>query len=111
MSRARRCRKANRRGGRASRTSRLGHTGGAMRIAVISALAVVSSFATAASVQSYPTKAVRVVVPFTPGSTTDIIARTVTERLAASFGQPVIVDNRSGAGGTIGAGIVAKAAP
>src|SRR5688500_8759582 len=61
--------------------------------------------------QQYPIKSVRVVVPFTAGSTTDIIARTVTERLAASFGQPVIVDNRAGAGGTIGAGIVAKAAP
>jgi tripartite-type tricarboxylate transporter receptor subunit TctC len=82
-----------------------------MRIAVILPLAIVSSFGTIASAQQYPHKAVRVVVPFTPGSTTDIIARTVTERLAASFGQPVIVDNRSGAGGTIGAGIVAKAAP
>src|SRR5688572_33208145 len=76
-------------------------------------LAAVLSFAfTATSLaQQYPTRALRVLVPFTPGSTTDIIARTVTERLAASFGQPVIVDNRSGAGGTIGSSIVAKATP
>jgi tripartite-type tricarboxylate transporter receptor subunit TctC len=81
-----------------------------MRYAPIAAI-LAFGLVTAASAQNYPTRAVRVVVPFTPGSTTDIIARTVTERLAAGFGQPVIIDNRSGAGGTIGSGIVAKAAP
>jgi tripartite-type tricarboxylate transporter receptor subunit TctC len=80
-------------------------------IGAIAAAALVLVTATDAPAQQYPNKAVRVVVPFTAGSTTDIIARTVTERLASSFGQPIIVDNRSGAGGTIGAGIVAKAAP
>lgn len=74
-------------------------------------LTLVLGSAAPAAAQQYPTKSVRVVVPFTAGSTTDIIARTVTERLAASFGHPVIVDNRVGAGGTIGAGIAAKAAP
>jgi tripartite-type tricarboxylate transporter receptor subunit TctC len=75
----------------------------------MAALAVM--LAAPAAAQQYPTKSIRVVVPFTAGSTTDIIGRTVTERLAASFGQPIIVDNRGGAGGTIGSGIVAKAAP
>ena len=82
-----------------------------LRIVSIIAATLAAVIAFPACAQQYPTRAVRVVVPFTPGSTTDIIARTVTERLAASFGQPVIVDNRSGAGGTIGSGIVAKATP
>ena len=75
------------------------------------AFALALGIAAPAFAQQYPTKAVRVVVPFTAGSTTDIIARTVTERIAAGFGHPVIVDNRAGAGGTIGSGIVARAAP
>src|SRR5687768_12634725 len=82
-----------------------------MRSHVPLAAVLAFAFSAAASAQQYPTRAVRIVVPFTPGSTTDIIARTVAERLAASFGQPVIVDNRSGAGGTIGSSIVAKATP
>jgi tripartite-type tricarboxylate transporter receptor subunit TctC len=77
--------------------------------ATVAILATAIAFPAAA--QQYPTRAVRVVVPFTPGSTTDIIARTVAERLAAAFGQPVIIDNRSGAGGTIGSSIVAKSTP
>ncbi len=61
--------------------------------------------------QSWPAKTVRVVVPFTAGSGTDIAARAVTERLAAQLGQPFVVDNRPGAGGTIGQAMVAKADP
>ncbi len=61
--------------------------------------------------QSYPSKPIHVVVPFTAGSTTDIIARAVTDKLAASLGQPVVVDNKPGAGGTLGAAAVAKAEP
>jgi tripartite-type tricarboxylate transporter receptor subunit TctC len=64
-----------------------------------------------AQAQGWPAAPVRLVVPFTPGSATDIMARTVGERLSQAFGQPVIVDNRPGAGGTIGAAMVAKAAP
>jgi tripartite-type tricarboxylate transporter receptor subunit TctC len=58
--------------------------------------------------QSYPSKPVHVVVPFTAGSATDILARTFGQKLSELWGQPVVVDNRAGAGGTIGAAVVAK---
>src|SRR5438067_10861271 len=61
--------------------------------------------------QSYPNKPVHVIVPFTAGSATDILARSFGQKLSEMWGQPVVVDNRPGAGGTIGAGIVAKSAP
>jgi tripartite-type tricarboxylate transporter receptor subunit TctC len=64
-----------------------------------------------AQTEGWPEAPVRLVVPFTAGSATDIMARTVGERLSDAFGQPVVVDNRPGAGGTIGAAMVAKAAP
>jgi tripartite-type tricarboxylate transporter receptor subunit TctC len=65
----------------------------------------------AALAQAWPTKPIRIIVPFTPGSGTDIIARAISDRLAANLGQPVIVENRAGAGGTIGAAAVAKSDP
>src|SRR5215831_19813693 len=65
----------------------------------------------AALAQSWPTKRVQVIVPFTAGSATDIMARTVTQRLAEQLGQPFVVENRPGAGGTIGVASVAKADP
>jgi tripartite-type tricarboxylate transporter receptor subunit TctC len=65
----------------------------------------------AAVAQSWPTKRVTVVVPFTAGSSTDIMARTVTQRLSEQLGQPFVVENRPGAGGTLGVGAVAKADP
>jgi tripartite-type tricarboxylate transporter receptor subunit TctC len=61
--------------------------------------------------QSWPTKRVTVVVPFTAGSATDIMARTVAQRLSEQLGQPFVVENRTGAGGTVGMGVVAKSAP
>ena len=66
---------------------------------------------TGVTAQSYPNKAIRVIVPFTAGSGTDIIARTVSERLGAQMGQTLVVENRAGAGGTIGQALVAKADP
>jgi tripartite-type tricarboxylate transporter receptor subunit TctC len=69
-------------------------------------LAVQAGFA-----QAWPAKPIRVVVPVTAGSALDIIARTVSEQLATQLGQPFVVENRTGAGGTIGAASVAKADP
>jgi tripartite-type tricarboxylate transporter receptor subunit TctC len=67
--------------------------------------------ATAAWGQAYPAKTVRIIVPYPAGSTPDIIGRTLAERLQKGLGQPFIVENRSGAGGNIGAEAVAKATP
>jgi tripartite-type tricarboxylate transporter receptor subunit TctC len=58
--------------------------------------------ASAVSAQTYPSKPIRIIVPFTPGSATDVMGRLVSERLNAAWGQPVIVDNKPGAGGSIG---------
>jgi tripartite-type tricarboxylate transporter receptor subunit TctC len=65
----------------------------------------------AAKPQEWPSKPLRVTVPFTAGSATDVIGRTLAERLWGQLGQPVVVENRAGASGTIGASIVARAEP
>ena len=61
--------------------------------------------------QSYPNKPIRIVVTFTPGGAPDIIARLLGERFTAAWGQPVVIDNKPGSGGNIGADFVAKSAP
>src|SRR5260221_14405685 len=67
--------------------------------------------AVSASAQSWPAKPIRVMVPFPPGGSTDIVARIMAQQLEKPLGQPLVVENRGGAGGTIGAAAGAKAAP
>jgi tripartite-type tricarboxylate transporter receptor subunit TctC len=67
--------------------------------------------ASAAQAARYPVKAIRMVNPFTPGGSVDIVARAVSQRFNEAWGQPVIVDNRPGAGTTIGTALVARAVP
>ena len=77
------------------------------RLAVATALAAT----VACHAQSYPTKPVRIVVPFPAGGPTDTLARLVGQKLTESLGQTFLVDNRAGATGTIGTGLVAKTPP
>jgi tripartite-type tricarboxylate transporter receptor subunit TctC len=79
------------------------------RIAAAALLAAATTFAHAQ--ESYPTRPVKVIVPFPPGSIADLLPRVVTEKLAARWGQPVVIENRPGASGNIGAETVAKAEP
>src|SRR4249920_499120 len=77
-------------------------------IARLSASLLAAAFAAPAQAQSYPAKPVRIVVPYPPGGPNDIVARTVGQKLSEQLGQPVIVDNKPGASGNIGAESVAK---
>lgn len=70
-----------------------------------------SAMSSDALAQSYPAKPVRIISPFSPGSSSDIIGRLFAAKLTESWGQAVLVENRAGAGGTIGIAYVAKAAP
>jgi len=74
-------------------------------------LAVLCAVAITAHAQSYPSKPIRVVVPYAPGGTTDIVGRQVGQRMSELLGQPVIIENRTGANTAIGADAVAKSAP
>ena len=65
--------------------------------------------AATAGAQAYPSRQITLIVPFTPGSATDVVARLVAEKLNAAWGQPVVVENRAGAGGTIGIAQTARA--
>jgi len=69
------------------------------------------AFAAAASAQAYPTKAIRVIVPYAAGGTSDILARQIGPKLTEAWGQPVVVENKPGANGNVGADFVAKSAP
>ena len=81
----------------------------ALRVAI--ALAVAFAASSTGFAQSYPSKPITIVAPFSAGGPTDTLARIMGERMRKTLGQPVLVDNTTGAGGSIGTGKVARAAP
>ncbi len=78
---------------------------------IVAAAVAILGFAAPADAQSYPTRPVKIVSPFPPGSAIDIISRVVADKLTQGLGQPVVVENRPGAGGNIGATVVAQSTP
>src|SRR3954466_15767424 len=86
---------------------------GMPRITLVCLLGVCAAFhaGAPAQAQAYPTKVIKMIVPAGPGGPTDVLARLVADRMAAALGQPVIIDNRGGGGGAIGAKAVAAADP
>jgi tripartite-type tricarboxylate transporter receptor subunit TctC len=84
----------------------------ARRATLVAALTLAGAIAAPAfAQQGYPNKPIKLIVPFPAGGTTDIVARIVAQRMSENMGQPVLVENKGGAGGAIGADAVAKAAP
>ena len=83
----------------------------ARRLAALSFLALVLAHAPIASAQNYPTRPIRLIVPFAPGGATDAVARMLAPRLSENLGQSVVVDNRGGGASTIGMDLVAKSPP
>ncbi len=79
-------------------------------VAVLSIALGLASYTQLVSAQSWPTKPIKLVVPYPPGGGTDVIARIMQEPLGQALGQQIIIDNRGGAGGSIGTDIVAKSA-
>jgi tripartite-type tricarboxylate transporter receptor subunit TctC len=76
--------------------------------AIVMVAAALGTVASCAFAQAWPSKPIRLIVPFAPGGTTDIVARIVGDKLGRELGQPVIIENRAGGGGTVGADYVAK---
>src|SRR4051812_33142603 len=80
-------------------------------VAAVFGLGLVVACGTAAHAQSYPSRAVTVIVPFPAGGPSDVVARIVTEHMGRTLGQTLVIENVGGAGGTIGSGRVAAATP
>ncbi len=78
---------------------------------VFTALTLALALPLSAFAQAYPSKPIKMIVPFPAGGTTDVVARIIAQKMTESMGQPVTVDNKGGAGGNIGADLMAKAAP
>jgi tripartite-type tricarboxylate transporter receptor subunit TctC len=78
---------------------------------VAASTAAASAFPRIASAQSWPTHPIRAIIPFSAGSTIDILGRLIADPLGAALGQPIVIDNRGGAGGSLGTAIVAKSEP
>jgi tripartite-type tricarboxylate transporter receptor subunit TctC len=78
---------------------------------ILAALALTALAGSAFAQANWPAKPIRMIVPFTAGSVTDIVARTVADSMSKSLGQPIVIDNKPGAGGTIGAAQVARSEP
>jgi tripartite-type tricarboxylate transporter receptor subunit TctC len=85
---------------------------GVFAAATIAAAMSLHAFAAAAQTsQTWPSRPITLVVPFTSGTTSDLVARALAEHLSSALGQPVVIDNRGGAGGNLGGAVVARAAP
>jgi tripartite-type tricarboxylate transporter receptor subunit TctC len=80
-----------------------------MHLSALLAAGVLALGSSCALAQAFPTKPIRIVVPYTPGGTSDILARVIGQKMTDAWGQPVIVDNKPGANGNVGADLVAKA--
>ena len=78
---------------------------------ILTGIALASFPSLASTEDAYPSRPIRMIVPFTAGAAADVLARRLALKMSENWGQQVVVDNRTGAGGTIGAGIVAKATP
>ncbi len=87
------------------------HLAGRAALAALAAFALALPFGALGQAGTWPDKPVRFVVPYPPGGGTDVIARIVQERFQAALGQPVVIENKGGAGGSVGTEVVAKAAP
>jgi tripartite-type tricarboxylate transporter receptor subunit TctC len=81
-----------------------------MKTLMLAIAAAIALQAGSSQAQTYPAKPIRVMVPFPPGGSTDIVARIVAQKLSAQLGQQMVIENRGGAGGTLGTAVVAKAA-
>jgi tripartite-type tricarboxylate transporter receptor subunit TctC len=80
-----------------------------MRLVCSSLAVLLALFTATTAAQPYPSKPIRLMVPFPPGGSTDIVARIVAQKLGTQLGQPLVIENRGGAGGTLGTAVVAKA--